>query len=156
MQWTSALSTAPHFETALEEAAAAVVSGLDASKPDLLVVFIGAAHREHFGQIHGALAERFSGTKVVGCSAGGVVGAGREVEDSPALGLTAAVLPDVAVQPFHLEPDHVPPPDATAEVWRACIGLPMDADPTLLLTPDPFTCKVAGCSRASTTRFRRR
>ena len=142
MQWASALGSADRFETAFEEAAAALAEGLDSSSPDLVAVFVGTGFREHFVRAHREVLERFAGAKVIGCSAAGVIGGVREVEDAPAVALVAAVLPDVDVQPFHLEPGDLPPRDAGAEVWRHVIGLPGDAEPTLVLFPDPHTCRV--------------
>jgi small ligand-binding sensory domain FIST len=143
MQWASGLGSADRFETAFEDAADALAEGLDSSTPDLVTVFVGSAYREHFVRAHRAVLERFAGAKVIGCSAAGVVGGGREIEDAPAIALTAAVLPDVELQPFHLEPDEVPPRDSSDEVWRHCIGLPRDAEPTLVLLPDPHSCRVS-------------
>jgi small ligand-binding sensory domain FIST len=143
MQWASGLGSAARFETAFEDAADALAEGLDSSAPDLVTVFVGAAFREHFVRAHRAVLDRFAGAKVIGCSAAGVIGSGREVEDAPAIALAAAVLPDVEVQPFHLDPEEVPPRDASEEVWRTCLGLPRDAEPTIMLLPDPHTCRVS-------------
>jgi small ligand-binding sensory domain FIST len=153
MQWASGLGTADRFETAFGEAADALIEGLDSSAPDLVAVFVGAAFREHFVRAHRAVLDRFAGAKVIGCSAAGVIGAGREAEDTPAIALTAAVLPDVELQPFHLDPDETPPPDASDEVWRHCLGLPRDAEPTLVLLPDPHTCRVSNLIAGLDTAF---
>ncbi len=142
MQWASALGSAERFETAFEEAADALAEGLDSSSPDLVTMFVGAAFREHYVRAHRAVRDRFPNAKVIGCSATGVIGGVREVEDAPAVALLAAVLPDVDVQPFHLDASDLPPVDAGAEVWRHVIGLPSDAEPTLVLMPDPYTCPV--------------
>src|ERR1041384_4143634 len=56
---------------------------------------------------------------VIGCSGSGIIGDAREIEDRPAVSVTAAELPGVTCTAFRVEPDGLPP-DATA--WRAPIG----------------------------------
>jgi len=65
----------------------------------------------------------------VGCSAGGVIGGGHELEDQPGLALSAAVLPDVRCTSFHLDEPALPP-------------LAVAETPSFLLLPDPFTFDV--------------
>jgi small ligand-binding sensory domain FIST len=49
---------------------------------------------------------------VVGCSAEGVIGADKEVEDRPGLSMLAAQLPGVRIHPFHVQ----------REEWRDLLG----------------------------------
>jgi small ligand-binding sensory domain FIST len=76
---------------------------------------------------------------VVGCSAGGVIGAGHEVEERPALSLTAAALDGVQLNPLHLPADDVPEDPAE---WRVRLRLPREARPQFLVLADPFTCEA--------------
>jgi small ligand-binding sensory domain FIST len=78
---------------------------------------------------------------VLGCSAGGVIGEGRELEGTAALSLTGAVLPGVDVHPFHVAQADLPPPTADGAAWRGRLGLP-DAglDAHAIVLPDPFSC----------------
>ena len=112
MQWSSALSTAPDLEQAVADA----VEALDLeSEPDLVLAFFSPAHLMAAARlpelIAAALGER---AVLVGCTGGGVIGDGREVEGRVALSLTAAVLPDVEVVPLRLSelPDAEAGPEA--------------------------------------------
>ena len=72
------------------------------------------------------------GGLLLGCSAGGVIGGGRELEEQPGLSLTAAALPGVTrSRPFHLR----------AQPARAAGAAPTRRR-TFLLLPDPFTFDV--------------
>lgn len=76
------------------------------------------------------LAPLFPFATVVGCTAGGVVGDGREVEGQVALSLTAGILPDVAITPFHLGTE---PGAWDSEAPSGDVG-------GILVLPEPFTC----------------
>ena len=58
-------------------------------RADLLVTFLSPHHTESAPRLPGLLARHFPGAMLVGCSGGGVIGAGHEVEDAPAFSLTA-------------------------------------------------------------------
>jgi small ligand-binding sensory domain FIST len=103
MQWASTVSDEPVLERAVRAAAAALRAQLGDARPDLLVVFVSAHHADAFDQVPGLLTAACAAPALVGCSAGGVIGGGREVEQRPGLSVTAAVLPGVEVFPFHLE-----------------------------------------------------
>ena len=57
----------------------------------------------------------------MGCSGGGVIGAGREVEHRPGFAMTAAHLPDVDLTPFHISDKDLPDGDASPEAWEALV-----------------------------------
>ncbi len=115
MRWSSAVSEAD----------------LDAA-PDLALVFVSPHHAAAWSRLPALVRGALGGPRLVGCSAGGVIGGGREVEQRRALALVAAQLPGVEVQPFHVEQDA--PPAA--------------ADATCILLPDPFTCDAEALVRA--------
>ncbi len=132
MQWASAVSTEQDTATAISAAAAAVRSELHAA-PDLIVAFASAHHRDRYNEVS-ALARRELGSGLlIGCSAGGVIGGGKEVEQQPGLSLTAAALPDVVVTPFHLGDDNF-------SAWQQYLALAATAEPHFLLLAEPFTC----------------
>jgi small ligand-binding sensory domain FIST len=74
----------------------------------------------------------FTSGLLIGCSAGGVIGGGTEIEQQAGVSLTAAVLPQVQLTPFHLTTDAVPD-------WPRHITLASDSEPHFLLLADPFT-----------------
>jgi small ligand-binding sensory domain FIST len=136
MKWASALSERPSLGDAVDEAAARLRADLDAA-PDLVCAFVSAQTASGATpELGEALSEAFPGALVFGCTGGGVIGAGHEVEDAPALSLTAARLPGVSLAPFHL--GQALDPDAP-KITAAHVGLPQGADCALLVLADPFT-----------------
>ena len=140
MKWASAVSGAEDLSQAIQECTTTVRDQLDGATPDLAVVFPSRQHEGSYDDVPAAVAEHLAPRILLGCSAGGVIGGGREVEHGPGFSLTAAVLPEVDVHPFHLESDGIPVEDATSEAWEAALGgTRIDADPHFLLLPDPFS-----------------
>ena len=134
VQWASTIATAAHLEDALEEGLESVHNALDGAAPHLLVAFVHAEYADHLSRLVRSVHGRYPETVLIGCSADGVIGGGVEVEDQPALSLTAAVMPGVDLQPFHL--------DGAPETWRERIGLSGERAPAFLLLADPFLCPI--------------
>jgi small ligand-binding sensory domain FIST len=134
VQWASTVATAAYLEDGLDEALESLDEDLRGARPHMLVAFTHGDYADHLSRLIRGVYERYPDTVLIGCSAGGVIGGGVEVEDQPALSLTAAVLPGVEVQPFHL--------DGTPEGWRERIGAASEPAPAFLLFPDPYTCPV--------------
>ena len=74
-----------------------------------------------------------------GCSAGGVIGGGREVENRAGISLTVAHLPGVEMSPFHVEGDDLPDMDAGPNAWEVALNLSANREPQFLLLVDPFS-----------------
>lgn len=129
MRWSSAASTAPALAAAVDEATGVLRAALDGVTPDLIVAFVSPDHASSFGELPALVRGGLGGGLLLGCSAGGVIGAGRELEDQPGLSLTAATLPGVTLTPFHME---APAPPA----------VPAGETPRFILLPDPFTFDV--------------
>jgi small ligand-binding sensory domain FIST len=91
------------------------------------------------------------GALVAGCTGGGIIGAGHEVEDAPALSLTAASLPGVRLVPFHLDQHELPDGNDPQE-WREAADVDAAGKPHFLLLADPLTldagAMVAGLDAA--------
>ena len=114
MHFSSVLSDLLDTEAALEELLTEVTEtfyegGREADAttgdPDLIVVFFSSHHRHNALYLGERIRETFPHASILGCSAGGVVGAHKELEGEPALAITAARLPGVALQTFQLEPE---------------------------------------------------
>ena len=90
--------------TALEQAWAASGATLE-RPPDLVALFCAGEHSDAAHDLAEALAELAPDAAVIGaCAADGVIGAGREQQEGPALALLAVVLPAGArVTPFHAQ-----------------------------------------------------
>jgi len=136
MRWASALSQKARLEYAVVEAATSIREALGEVSPDLVAAFVSAHHRPHYVRLAEIIRRELPGSFVLGCTAFGVIGAGREVEGEPALSLTAASLPGVELQPFRVE--ELPDTEATAEELREQFGI-RAARPHLLLLADPLT-----------------
>src|SRR6185369_16987483 len=144
MRWTSALSTRASLDAAVREAADALASDLAGATPDLLIAFVSEQHQESYERVPALLRAALAPRVLVGCSAGGVIGAGHEVERRAALSLTAAVLPGVDVAAFHLDAETSPAPAASVARWEQAIGVAHDRQPAFVLLPDPFTFDAEG------------
>src|SRR5512143_1383509 len=138
MRWASSLSRRSDTREAFAEAAQALEVQLGASTPDLLLAFASSEHAGEYERIAAFARRRFPAALVAGCTAGGVIGGAHEAEEGPALSLTAAALPGVALSAFHLDMTSLPPADG-ARAWHALVGRTPETLPKLLLLADPFT-----------------
>jgi small ligand-binding sensory domain FIST len=126
MKWSSAVSSANRLDEAIAETASHVRRELGDVAPDLAIVFASSHHADRYDAVPELVRAALEPRTLVGCSAGGVIGGGHEIEGDPGFSLTAACLPDVTIVPFHAdEPD--PPP------------VPAAPPPQLLVLPEPFS-----------------
>lgn len=139
MKWVASLSTKSRYEDAFEEAASAISSQLEGEKPHLVVVFLSAHYEADYDRVPLDVKARFKGAVLIGCSGGAIIGNGQEVEDRPAFSMTAAVLPDVAIVPFHVPPGELPDVEEAPARWHERLGLVPEQEPDFLVLPDPFS-----------------
>jgi len=138
MKWTSTLQTSQSLEKAVSLAARHVREKLGQGA-DFAVLFIGAGYRSTAVDLWPSLRREIDAKVVIGCTAGGVIGGGKEVEEHPAVSLTAAVLPGVHVRPFMLQQEALPDADGGPKPWRELVGLDPNAHPHFILLSDPFS-----------------
>ena len=141
MRWASALSPAPDLAAAVTDVGDRIDAALDGARPDLLLAFASPEHAASWHRLPALLGQRFPGARLLGCSARGVIGEAHEVEDGAALAVTAAVLPDVEVETFHLPPDGLDRIPALGQRWALRAR-------SVLVLPDPFTCDTERAVRA--------
>jgi small ligand-binding sensory domain FIST len=98
----AAFSTAPDHHRALDDVMPALLEQVG-GRPDLVVCFFSMHHAAAADGIALGLAERTGSAAIIGCTAEGVIAAGRELEDGPALVVWGALLPGVSVRPFALD-----------------------------------------------------
>ena len=134
MKWSSAVSREPTLEDAVVECAEEVYSDAD-----LAIVFVSAHHAAAQDRLLDLLERRLGSAPTIGCSAAGVIGAGREVENSPGLAVTTALLPGATAAPFHVEDEDLPDGDAPPEAWEDLVGVPRSSEPGFILLTDPFS-----------------
>ncbi|MDP9425829.1 MAG: FIST C-terminal domain-containing protein [Actinomycetota bacterium] len=140
MKWATAVSRKTSFEEAVLECAGVVRAELGPGPVTVAFAFV----TPHFAEFYDGLYETLNGAlapqTLLGCSAGGVIGGGEEIEQSPAVTLTAARLPDVVVRPFHLE-DSLPDPDGPPDAWEDLVGVKRTEEPQFVLLADPFSTR---------------
>ncbi|MEM1238394.1 MAG: FIST N-terminal domain-containing protein [Cyanobacteria bacterium P01_H01_bin.26] len=142
MKWASAISTHPSLELALREVIERVLTQLEVA-PNLAIVFISSAFASEYSRVLPLLKGPLGGAHIIGCSGRGVIGrtpAGHlaEVEETAGISLTAAHLPGVNIQGFHLSIDELPDLDGSPSEWTEIIGVPPADNPHFLLMADPF------------------
>ncbi len=143
MRWASAISLTTDTLVACVEACDAAERQLSDAPADLVIAFGSPDHTDSWEQVACELGERFPSATVIGCSAGGVIGGGREVEAAPGFSLVAASLPDVSIHPFSMDDSDIPAPEVAAAAWTELLELDPAQDPAFILLPDPFTCDAS-------------
>src|SRR5215218_2265044 len=88
---------------AFSEAAQEAARGLGGESCDLCFVFAGAPHLGHGNWILSAVHDHLDPRHLIGCGAGGVLGAGREIEEGPAAVVWAASMPGARIATHHFE-----------------------------------------------------
>jgi small ligand-binding sensory domain FIST len=140
MQWANALSTRPSLEAAIEEVVTKAQEQLQ-TDADLGLVFISAAFASEYTRVMPLLRKHLSVPALVGCGGGGVVGMSRgqaeEIEEEAALSLTLAHLPEVQVQTFHIDTEHLPDMDSPPAAWVELVGVDPQDNPQFILLSDP-------------------
>lgn len=139
MTWASAVSERADTRQAAQEAATAVAAQLDGVPPDLAFVFFSAHHRADALALVAAVSEDLLPHHWIGCSAGGVIGDGREIEERPGLSITAARLPGVVVRPFRLDEGDLPDADAPPRAWESALGMDPGERPHVIALTEPFS-----------------
>ena len=142
MKWTSALSEQPVLEDAIAECGVAIKSSVGDADLDLAVAFISPHYEDSYDRVADLMAESLGAKHVFGCSGGGVIGNGIEIEQRPGISVTAAVLPNVDIRPAHLQVDGLPDLDASPDKWVDLFGVAPDRDPHFVMLADPYSFPV--------------
>lgn len=105
--------------------------------PDVVFFFVSQAFSVVYERIFDALSEHFPSAVLIGSSAGGLVGTGRETEFQPGLSLLCGWLPEVGLHPFHL--DEAPDLDGPPDLWRDIVAPGAEDVKGMVLLADPYT-----------------
>ena len=118
---------------AFSDAAAEAARRLD-GQCDLCLLFAGAPHLGHAKSILSTVHDALEPDHLIGCGAGGVVGAGREIEEGPGAVVWAASMPGARIATHHLRAVRS---DGDFEVF----GVPSDEElgEALIVLADPYT-----------------
>jgi len=139
MKWASAISTQENIEQSVAEVCRSVREQLGDGDVHLSVVFVSPHFKDHYQRIPLLLQEHFTPGLLLGCSGGGIIGNGQEVEHKPAFSLTAARLPGVEIQPIQTDTLNLPDPDTAPSVWHEWLGVEGSKDPQYIFLADPFS-----------------
>ena len=139
MKWASALSEQTPLSNAIEECVSRVNQQLDGAAANLAVVFASFHYQEQFEDIPGLIRDQLNSPLVLGCSGGGIIGNGLEVEQQPALSITVASLPNVILKAFHLQADNLPDLDAGPQTWEDLLRVVKSDEPQFILLADPYS-----------------
>ena len=139
MKWSSAVSDQKTLKKAVDECVNSIRQDLGGATPDLAATFISSHFAEQYEEVPAMLQQKLGAKVLIGCSAGGVIGGGREIEQRPGFSLTAAILPDVELFPIRLEEDDLPDMDAGPDAWEEAVKISAEKDPRFLLILDPFS-----------------
>lgn len=138
MKWVSAISESASLGEAVANTSDELLESLGGADADLLIAFVSSHHANGFDDLSPLLRNRFADATIIGCTGGGVIGAGHEVEHKPGFALTAASLPGVALEPFHIEYGDMPDGDASPDRWEALVSTMAENKPDFLILADPF------------------
>ncbi len=72
----------------------------------------------------------------------GVIGGGIEVENRPGVAVSAAVMPDVSITPFHITSGELPDGDQPPEKWEVPLKVKRESEPKFIILADPFTIEI--------------
>lgn len=139
MRWSSAASDEPVLEKAIEALSRDVLAQMAGDPVDLAIVFVSRQFSMRLKEVP-QLFRRFLPHKtLLGCSAGGVIGGGREIEQRAGISLTAAHLPGVTATLITLEGSLLPDLDASPRAWHEALAVPVEPLPHFVLLADPFS-----------------
>jgi small ligand-binding sensory domain FIST len=142
MRWAAGVSGSADHERAITEVADEIRSRLGERTPTLAVVFVSSHHAEHYESISAGLRRALGCETLFGCSAEGVIGDGREVEQRPGLSVTAGALPGVRVTMHHHTVQTAPGDESASTAWEGALGSDASRARAILLASDPFTFPV--------------
>ncbi len=139
MKWASSISDSEDLKTAVLATSREIKAHLGNQKPDILFVFVSPQHSKDWHELSSWLYESLSPKHLIGCSGGGIVGNGEEIERRAALSVTAAILPEVEIVPIHFQNDALPTQKLDRKIWERLMGVEFSKNPHFILMPDPFS-----------------
>src|SRR5918992_2741954 len=138
MKWATTISRKASFEEAIRECAEDVARRLGPGPVSLMMAFVTPHFADYYPRLYELVTRYLEPETFLGCSGGGVIGGGEEIEREPAVTLISARLPDVRLTPFRVSgplPDLDGPPDA----WESLVGVRAHDEPQFVLLADPFS-----------------
>src|SRR3712207_2990936 len=140
MNWATTISRKTSFEAAILECAKGVARDLGEGPVSLALAFVTPHFADFYPRLYTLVDRYVEPETLLGCSGGGVIGGGEEVERAPAVTLIAARLPDVDITPFRLS-GPLPDLDGPPEAWERLVGVRARDEPQFVLLADPFAAR---------------
>ena len=84
MKWVSALSKQTDIDSAVEEATAEIIRQMGKDQADLTVCFVSPQYKDFYDKIPDLVNRYLKPGLLFGCSGGGIIGNGEEVEQQAA------------------------------------------------------------------------
>jgi small ligand-binding sensory domain FIST len=141
MKLATAISRKTSFEDAVLECAGGVARRLGPGSTSLTLAFVTPHFASSYPRLSELVNHYLETETLLGCSGGGVIGGGEEVERAPAVTLLAARLPEVRIKPFHVSAT-LPDLDGPPGVWERLIGVHAHDEPQFVLLSDPFSVRA--------------
>ncbi len=139
MKWASSISESEDLKFATHSVCEEIKVQLGNQKPDLIFVFVSPQHKAQWEKLPAWIEKELAPACLVGCSGGGVIGRGEEIERKASLAVMAALLPDVKVTPIHFKNDALPTLKSDRKIWETLMGVSFSENPHFILLPDPFS-----------------
>jgi len=130
------------YKEVVADLARELTSRLDGKKTDFLLAFISPDYKKHFEAVIAELNDLLRPSAFIGCTAGGLIGDGQELEQQSAITLTGAHLPGVKVSAFHITNDFMPDLDDPPQSWEKLLEVSAEAKPSFVLLADPFSFSI--------------
>ena len=140
MKWYSSISEKRTIQEAFEECTLNINRGTNV-EVNLVLAFVGSDFADSYSLLPDMVADEFPGSVFIGCSGNGVIGNAKEIEHRPGLSLSAAILPDVAIQSFYVEDEDLPDGDDSPHKWEDLIGVKATEKPDFIILADPFSMR---------------
>jgi small ligand-binding sensory domain FIST len=141
MKWATTISRKTSFEEAVLECAEGVARRLGPGPVSLALAFVTPHFANYYPRLYELVSSYLGPGTFLGCSGGGVIGGGEEIERAPAVTLVAARLPDVRITPFHVA-DPLPDLDGPPDAWERLVGMRAQEEPQFVLLADPFSVRA--------------
>jgi small ligand-binding sensory domain FIST len=139
MKWATSISTLTTVEACIEEVTRTLQKKLGTRPAHLSLLFVSPHFRKDYAKIPQRLRAKMDPGLLIGCSGGGIIGGGQEVEHRPAISMTTAYLPGVDIRPIYTDTANMPDQDRGPSAWREWIGVDAGKSPSFIFLADPFS-----------------
>jgi len=139
MKWASHLSTKDNIEECIDESVEVVLGQMENDLVHLTFVFVSQQFKEQYEKVPELVRRQMDPGRFLGCSGGGIVGGGKEVEQQAAFSMLCANLPDVEIKGIYSDTVDLPNQDTSPGVWREWLGVEADKNPSFIFLADPFS-----------------